>query len=185
MRTFPLKITAFVLFLLIIAAAPAIAQDPEPSASDEPRQARQQRRPNLLRDLDLTPEQVQQLQQLNRERRPLMAEAQKALREANRELDETIYADRVSDGDVADKIRTYQAAQAEVARLRFENELEVRKILTTDQLVKFREARQKFFERRQMMPRRERILRRQQMRNRRMPTQQPPQKPGERTVILN
>ena len=73
-----------------------------------------------------------------------MQEAQRRLRDANRALDKAIYADLVNDSDVQGCLREFQAAQADLAKLRFENELAVRKLLTPEQLTKFRNLRQRF-----------------------------------------
>jgi Spy/CpxP family protein refolding chaperone len=102
-----------------------------------------------LRQLGLSPEQAQQIRKLNMERKPLMDNAQRRLREANRALDEVIYADNASDADVHARLKDFQLAQAEVARIRFTNELAVRRILTPDQLFRFRRMRQRFEEARE------------------------------------
>ena len=112
------------------------------------------RRPDLLAQLGLSPEQVQQFQRLNRHHRPLMNEAQRRMREANRELDMAVYADVVSDDLVQAKIKAFHDAQAEVNRLRFGHELNIRKILTHEQLIRFREMRRRFAESRQQNQRR-------------------------------
>jgi Spy/CpxP family protein refolding chaperone len=118
-------------------------------------------RPDFLAQLGLTPEQIQQFRRLNMEHRPVMNEAQKRLRETNRDLDIAIYADVVSDDMVYTRIKAFQEAQAEVNRLRFGHELAIRKILTHEQLVRFREMRRRFAETRQqnqrqnLMPRRD------------------------------
>jgi Spy/CpxP family protein refolding chaperone len=84
-----------------------------------------------------------------------MVAAQIRLRAANRALDAAIYADQVSDSDVEARIAEAQAAQAEVAKLRSMNEYAVRKVLTPEQLVHFRELRRKFEEmRKEMQPQR-------------------------------
>ena len=101
-------------------------------------------RTNALRQLGLTREQFQRIRALNQERKPLMDAAQTRLRQANRDLDAIIYADNATDAEVQTKLKDFQSAQAEVARIRFMNELGVRRILTTDQLVKFRLLRQRF-----------------------------------------
>jgi len=103
-------------------------------------------RPNLMAQLGLSQDQIQQFRKLNAEHRPLMNEAQKRLRDANRELDMAIYADIVSDEAVHAKLKVFQDAQAEVNRLRFSNELNIRRILTQDQLVRFRDMRRQFAE---------------------------------------
>lgn len=101
-------------------------------------------RANVLRQLGLSREQIQQIRRMNIERKPLMDAAQERFREANRALDEAIYADQVNEADVQSRLRDVQLAQAEVARIRFMNELAVRRILTPDQLIRFRELRQRF-----------------------------------------
>lgn len=104
----------------------------------------QQQRPNLLRDLGLSPEQVLAIRRMNQARRPIMEAATERLRNANRLLDEAIYADNLDENLVNERIREVQSAQAEISRLRFEAELGLRKILTPEQLIKFREIRRRF-----------------------------------------
>jgi Spy/CpxP family protein refolding chaperone len=77
-----------------------------------------------------------------------MDAAARRLREANRSLDEAIYSDDVNEADFQARLKEFQAAQAEIARLRFESELGVRKILSPEQLFRFREIRRRFAERR-------------------------------------
>src|SRR6476661_4218248 len=120
---------AFALFAGVISA-----QDTRPA---DPQQMKHQRsgrggdmRANFLHSLGLSDEQIQQIRQLNAERRPLMEAAQKHLREANRTLDAAIYADQVIDAEFEARLRDVQSAQAEVSRLRYENELAVRRVLT-------------------------------------------------------
>jgi periplasmic protein CpxP/Spy len=136
-------------FFLVFVAFTAFANGT--TAQDGPPPMQEQRRSidertNLLAQLELSPEQVQQLRRLNSEHRPMMNAAQKRVRDANRELDMAIYADSVSDDLVHSKVKTFQEAQAEVNRLRFTNELAIRKILTLQQLVRFREMRRRFAE---------------------------------------
>ncbi|MBK6751408.1 MAG: hypothetical protein IPG67_15775 [Acidobacteria bacterium] len=101
-------------------------------------------RQNVLMQLGLSREQVQQIRLINRDRKPLMDEAQRRFREANVALDLAIYSDETSDADVEARLKDVQLAQAEVAKLRFANEYAVRKILTPEQLVRFRDLRQRF-----------------------------------------
>jgi Spy/CpxP family protein refolding chaperone len=115
-------------------------QDVQRPASNQPEDTRG----NMLRQLGLSREQIQQIRRLNAERKPLMDEAQKRFREANRALDEAIYADNVSDADVQARLKDVHLAQSEVVRIRSMNELAVRRILTPEQLVHFRDLRQRF-----------------------------------------
>lgn len=108
------------------------------------------RRPNLLAELGLSPEQIQQVRRMNQERQPQIRRARMRMGEAQRSLDMAIYGDMVvTDAEFQTRLKEFQAAEAEVARLRFENELFVRKLLTPDQLVRFREIRRRFAEARQ------------------------------------
>ena len=125
------------LILLFVLSGLSLAQDnPQNPPNDE--------RPNVLAQLGLTMDQVQQFKRKNAEHRPQMQAAQQRLREANRDLDMAIYADTVSEEDFQSKLRVFQEAQGEVTRLRFQNELSIRKILTPDQLTRFREIRRRF-----------------------------------------
>lgn len=103
-------------------------------------------RPNLLSELNLSVEQMQRLRRLNQERRPLMQEAQRRLREANRALDEAIYADKENEAEIAARIKDVQLAQAEVVKNRTTIDLEIRRILTPEQLAKFRTLRAEYMQ---------------------------------------
>jgi len=157
MRVKSMRLINFIKVVLLVISAFAIvgvasAQDNKPvenqiqdaqrPADTKPKDARTE----ALQQLGLTREQFQQIRRLNAERKPVMDEAQKRLREANRALDEAIYADNVSDADVLARLKEVHAAQAEVVRIRSMNELAVRRILTPNQLMHFRELRQRFEE---------------------------------------
>lgn len=148
--------------LALASCVGVIAQDDRPEGPPPEEMQRppgpppQDDRGDVLRELGLSQEQVQQIRRLNAERRPLMQEAQRRMREANRALDEAIYADEINEATVQARLKDVHAAQGEVARIRFMNEFAVRKILTPEQLVRFRELRAQFEERRQNFERRRR-----------------------------
>ena len=137
----------FILIATMGTASGLYAQD-GPPPGDGPRDG-DERRPNLLAELGLSPEQIQQVRRMNRERRPVMVQAQRRMHEANRALDMAIYRDTVNDEEFQTRLKEVQAAQSDLARLRFENELSVRRILTADQLVRFRDLRRRFEQERQ------------------------------------
>lgn len=110
-----------------------------------------EQRPNLLRELGLSREQIQAVRQINQERKPVEQAARRRFQEAQRSLNMAIYGDNVNDADVKTKLAEFQAAQADLAKIKFTNELAVRKLLTPDQLVKFRDLRRQFAEARQNM----------------------------------
>lgn len=141
--------------LMLLVTAGVFAQNGEPV--EEPKGAplnAGQRGPELLRQLGLSREQIQQIRRLNMQRRPLLEEAQKKVAEANRALDEAIYADQVDETALAALLKQYQLAQAEVIKIRSMNELAIRKILTPEQLTKFRELRRRFAEMRERVQQR-------------------------------
>ena len=165
------------------------SSEPQPDVHQPNVNRPRENRGDLFRQLGLSPEQIQQIRKMNIERRPQTNEAQRRLREANRALDEAIYADQVDDAEFEARLKDFQSAQAEIQRLRFTNELSVRRILTPEQLVRFRELRAGFErERRNMQDRpfRNRDMRpmdRQMFRNGKRvnpaarPVRQQPQKP--------
>lgn len=142
----------FILITAIVFAGFAMvaAQEvPENAPNQEPRM-----RPNLLQELGLTPEQQQAIKAYNQENGPALREALRRVRETNRDLDQAIYGDKVEDAVVEEKLKAFQDAQAEAARLRFNSELALRKLLTPEQLQRFRELRRRFAETRQQMQKR-------------------------------
>jgi Spy/CpxP family protein refolding chaperone len=131
MRNLVLAIIA--LTFLVGAAA---AQEAQPTPEDQ--------RPNLLQQLGLTPDQTRQIRQINQQRKPQIEEAQGRVKAANEALDQAIYSDNVDENEVKAKINDLQRAQAEVARIRFTNELAIRRVLTPEQLGHFRDLRQQY-----------------------------------------
>jgi Spy/CpxP family protein refolding chaperone len=134
---------ALLLFFALASFGAASAQNaPPPDGAKPP--GPQVKRPNLIQLLGLSPEQAQQVRKINQSRKPLMEAATMRLREANRAMDVAIYADTVDESAFQARLKELQAAQAEVARLRFTSELQIRQILTPDQLARFRDLRKQF-----------------------------------------
>ncbi len=162
------KLFLFLFMMLAAGAVGAYAQDGPPPEDSERGERPEDHRPNLLAELGLSREQIQQIRRANRERRPVMMNARRRMGEAARNLDMAIYGDAVSDTDVHSRLKEFQAAESELSRLRFESELAVRKILTPEQLVRFRDLRRRFAEER----RRNNPARRMQRRDQQMPPTQ-------------
>jgi Spy/CpxP family protein refolding chaperone len=143
-----IKFLSFAFALLVLSFIfPAVrAQEVPPANEPQTGAERPVQRPNLLQELGLTPDQIQQIRRINQSRRPLMQEAQTRLREANRALDEAIYADAPNEFEIQEKLKAAQTAQAEVIKTRAQTEYAVRKVLTPEQLVKFRNLRQRLME---------------------------------------
>jgi Spy/CpxP family protein refolding chaperone len=102
---------------------------------------------DLVRRLNLTPEQIRQIREIRQQNAEEMRQSRQRLLQAGRALDEAIYADTVKDSEVEARASELAAAQATVARLRALTELRIRKVLTPEQLNTLRtlraEARQR------------------------------------------
>ena len=103
-------------------------------------------RPNLLLELNLSKNQIQQIRRLNQERKTVMQESQLRLREANRALDEAIYSDSDNEAEIQLRLKEVQSAHTEAIRNRTITERAVRKILTPEQLARFRNLRSEFMQ---------------------------------------
>jgi Spy/CpxP family protein refolding chaperone len=136
MKRFHFNKLIFTALLLVFAFSAATAQFPAAQEVGNP-----QPRPNLLRELDLSNDQIQRIRRLNQERRPLMQESQRRLRKANIALDEAIYAETENEALIQSRLKDLEAAQTEVNKNRIFTEREIRKILTPEQLARFRSLR--------------------------------------------
>ncbi|MDQ6788275.1 MAG: periplasmic heavy metal sensor [Acidobacteriota bacterium] len=150
MKKFNLISALFLAALLVFSFSSVKAQA---DASDVPNQENaDNRRPNLLAELALTQDQIRQIRLINTENKPSLRAAQQHLRAANQNLDRAIYADNLDEAGIQSLIKEVQSAQIEVIKLRAATELAVRRILTQEQLVKFRDLRQQFIEKIEKRP---------------------------------
>ncbi len=135
----------------ILALGAFIVLSISASAQDENVQTPANVRPNqqirIMRELNLTQEQVQQIRRINVERKPLMQQAQMKLRQANRALDAAIYADDANEDIIRERMKEAAAAQADLMRVKTLTEVMIRKVLTPEQLGKFRELRERLMQR--------------------------------------
>lgn len=141
-----LRLFNFNLFIAIIALSTfsALAQidNPPPQGA----QFVENRRPNLLQALNLTKEQMQQLRQLNANLQKDRQQAQRRFNQANKALDEAVYADELDENLVKERMNEVQQAHTELIRTRTMMDTSVRKILTKEQLVKFKRLRKQFMQ---------------------------------------
>ena len=143
-----LKISAFILLgavsLLGVTRQAAGQQVPQALNGQPARANALDKREAIMQELGLTDEQKTQLRDLNKARKPQMLGAQKRFREAMKALDASIYADVFDEYTYNLRLADLQKSQAEVKRLRLENEVNIRKILTPTQLNSFRDLRRRF-----------------------------------------
>lgn len=132
----------FALLFLTLGFSAAQGQSPanaQEQQFDEPPQ-----RPQLLRELGLKPNQIRQIRMINGENREKMRDANFRLREARKNLDAAVYANKADPALVEARLREFQNAQAEVIKIKTMTEFAIRQTLTPEQLVKFRELRERF-----------------------------------------
>lgn len=144
MRTITPKLI-LVVFAIVLCGLNALAQDENPQPNQDAKRPNQQVR--MLQALGLTPEQVQQIRRINAERRPITQEAQIKLRTANRALDLAIYSEAANEDEIKEKMKDVQLAQAELIKVRTLTEYQIRRVLTNEQLEKFRTLRERLMNR--------------------------------------
>lgn len=127
------------------AGAPA-AQSQSDSSGENPRHhqerpSKSNRHFNLLEVLDLTPEQRVQIRAIRKEHEGPAHDAMKRRARAQRALEEAIYADQVDEAAIEQRSQELADAHAEMVRSRAQVELRIRRLLTTEQLSRFRAFR--------------------------------------------
>lgn len=156
MKRFP---QVFIFVVAMMFAVSSYGQDPQ--EQDGPSPERPANRMDILRELGLSQDQIRQMRLINRDIRAKRQAARLRVAEATKSLDQAIYADTVDEAVVAERLSDLQNAQAEIVKVNFENEFAMRKILTSEQLVRFLDIRRNFQRQRQ-----ERIQNRDGMRPR-------------------
>ena len=135
--------------LILIFSSPSVrAQNDEPippppqSDGGQNANADGMRRRDPLRALNLTYDQIQQIRAIREERKDEWRTIRQRLAEAHRALDEAIYTDNVNDALVEERAREVGLAQAAVASMRARTELQIRRLLTPEQLSTLRMMRE-------------------------------------------
>ena len=95
---------------------------------------------NLAKELNLSPEQIQKLQQLRKNTQGKNKERRKTLQTAKQELNQLIQGNASTD-QVRQKRQQVQSLQREIADTNFDNTLAIREILTPEQRVKLQQIR--------------------------------------------
>jgi periplasmic protein CpxP/Spy len=93
---------------------------------------------NLVKELNLSSDQVQRLQQLRTNAQGKTKERRQALQAARQELKQLLQGSASTD-QIRQKRRQVQSLQQEVADSNFENTLAIREILTPEQRVKLQQ----------------------------------------------
>jgi periplasmic protein CpxP/Spy len=96
---------------------------------------------NLVKELNLSPDQIQRLQKLRTDAQGKTKQRRQALRSARQELNRLLQGNASSD-QIRQKRQQVQTLQREVADANFENTLAIREILTPEQRVKLQQLLQ-------------------------------------------
>lgn len=137
----PWKLPILAAFLTVCCAHQTLAQHPVPPP---PREGRSPAlRMNLFGALNLTPDQVAQIRSLERENRKASMALRDKLRQAQQALDEAIYADVADESLIEARARDVAEAHGALIGQRAMMELNIRRVLTAEQLNTLRELRQR------------------------------------------
>ncbi|HEY8560542.1 MAG TPA: Spy/CpxP family protein refolding chaperone [Pyrinomonadaceae bacterium] len=137
-----------VIVLLALAAGLSVRAQEEAAIEVENQNPRRAARPfKIMQELGLSRGQIQDIRRINQARRPIMQSAAQRWHTARRNLDEAIYADDATEEQIKELIDAAQLAQSELLRERTLTEYMIRRVLTPEQLDRFRRLRE------QLMPR--------------------------------
>jgi periplasmic protein CpxP/Spy len=113
---------------------PSLAQTQMPPANPGAEQPMRGRgRDDLLQQLNLTPEQTRQIAEIRQRSMGKMKQTRQNLRQARQELNQMIGSQQASDRDIQEKFRQVQNLQQDMANLRMENLIAIRRVLTPEQ----------------------------------------------------
>ena len=135
------------LALLLFAFSPANVRAQNDSAAPQ-RETREDggghggRFPGLRQRLNLTPEQLNQIKTIREQNKEEWRTVRQRIHQAQRALDEAIYADQADEAVVEARARDVAEAHSSMARMRALMELKIRRVLTQEQLNTLRTLRQ-------------------------------------------
>jgi len=126
------RILTLLAVLALGVAVPAAGQTaPQPTEAPEPQQNAVNRDPIL--ELNLTPEQRQQIRTIRGDNKIERAEIGERLRAANEALNVAMNADNPDEAVVEQRLHDVASAQAAAMRMRILTEIRIRRVLTVQQ----------------------------------------------------
>ncbi|HYJ86584.1 MAG TPA: periplasmic heavy metal sensor [Pyrinomonadaceae bacterium] len=140
-----LQILTLMATLLLVGVVSAAGQAMQPQgAPPMPPQGRFGADP--IRQLNLTPEQREQIRLLREANREERATINQRVRETNRALEEVLDTDSPDESVVEQRVREAAAAQAAAMRMRIVSEVKIRRVLTAEQRVLLKSLRKQAHE---------------------------------------
>lgn len=134
------SVAALFLLLLVISTSRAFAQTP--GDTPLPEAAQDDQTQDWRGALSLTPDQVGRIRTILQDKKLERQAARRRVNQAQRALDEAIYSDNATEAVIEQRAREVSEAQAAEVHLRAMTELNIRRVLTPDQLSTFRRVRQ-------------------------------------------
>ena len=122
-----------VLGFILAGAGVAFSQEPQTG----------QQAPDLIEQLRLTPEQREKIRSIREQTKNERMAVNQRLRESNRALEQALDSDNLDESLVEQRIREVNAAQGAQLRMRIQNEVQIRRVLTPDQIATWRLLRQR------------------------------------------
>ncbi len=140
------------LALALPLSAPLVARAQNPAetqqedsattaAQSNPAQGGDASAANLLLQLNLKPEQIEQMKEIRRQSAHEVQTLTQRRRQARRALDEALYSNALDDATIDQRTRELAESQAALVRLEAQTQLRIRRVLTPDQLQMFRDLR--------------------------------------------
>ena len=134
-------LTLLVLIGFLSTIPPATGQTAQqPSATPEPQQGSAGGDP--IRQLNLTPEQREEVRRIRQSNKEERAAINQRLRDANQALEAELDSDKPDEAVVEQRMRDVGTAQAAAMRMRILTEVRIRRVLTSEQLRVLRGLRQ-------------------------------------------
>lgn len=157
----PILLAALLLVITISSASAQVVQPAQPGHPPSEPQHRQFGG-DPIRQLNLTPEQREQIRTIREQSKEERGRINERLRETNRALEEILDSDNPDETAVEQRAKEVAAAQAAAMRQRVLTEMKIRRVLTLEQKNLLRTLREQAQEHR-----RERLLDRSDVRERR------------------
>lgn len=158
------SLAMLVFFIAVTSISGQTVQEQE-AASPAPMQRRLDGDP--VRQLNLTPEQREQIRTIREQSQPERAAINERVRETNRALEAVLDSDSPDETVVEQRMREVAAAQAAAMRMRILTEVRIRRVLTSEQRNLLRALRQQANQLRRERPSKrpdERLRRREEQR---------------------
>ena len=139
------RVSVLAVLMLSLGSTVAFADPnsllPQAIAQNTEEQRRPNRKAQLIQELNLTPEQTQQIQAIQNQYQDQISQRRQAVRQARQEL-LALLAGTASESQVRQKYRQVETLKQQVSDLRFDSTLAMREVLTPEQRRQFAERMQ-------------------------------------------